>query len=204
LPLDLATLLLLAPACAPQVSPDTLLSVVQVESGYDPLVIGVNGPGGRRVSPPTREVAVRTAEGLLQTGRNFDLGLAQINVRNLAWLGLSLKDAFDPCRNLAAAAKVLVADWRLSVSTTGSAAAALGATLSRYNTGRPDRGFANGYVARVTAAAWPDAPQIARTASSTRSATIAVSSRTPWDVFGGGRASPHQAFVFNPSPGAEP
>ncbi|HEX3364998.1 lytic transglycosylase domain-containing protein [Phenylobacterium sp.] len=201
--LDPTTVLSLAAACAPQVSPDTLLAVVQVESGDDPLVIGINGPGGQRVSPTTPEVAVRTAEALRGAGRNFDVGLAQINVRNLARLGLSLKDAFDPCRNLAASAKVLVADWRLSVSTTGSAAAALGATLSRYNTGGARRGFANGYVARVTAAAGPPAPQFARAASSSRSTTIAVSSRAPWDVFGGGRASPHQAFVFNPNTGVE-
>ena len=35
--------LTLAAQCAPTVAPETLLSVVQVESGFNPLAIGVNG-----------------------------------------------------------------------------------------------------------------------------------------------------------------
>jgi type IV secretion system protein VirB1 len=198
MPLDPTVVLALAAACAPQVSPDTMLSVVSVESGFDPYAIGVNGPGGRRLHPTTPEGAVRTAEGLLSAGRNVDLGLAQINFRNLGWLGLSLADAFDPCRNLAASAQVLVGDWRRSSRPAASAAAALGETLSRYNTGDGHRGFANGYVARVAGAFNGPARPHAAVA-----APPAPGAGPPhWAVFGRRRAA--ASFVITPSDGALP
>ncbi len=38
---------------------------------------------------------------------SVDVGIAQINSSNFVWLGLTVDTALDPCRNLAAAAKVL-------------------------------------------------------------------------------------------------
>lgn len=202
--LDLTTLLALAPVCAPAVAPQTLLAVVQVESGLDPLAIGVNGARPEHLSFADPQAAARAAHLLIAEGRNVDLGLGQINVRNLAPLDLSVEEAFDPCRNLAASAAVLRAAYVRAAPQPGAEQAALRTALSYYNTGGPDRGFANGYVARVTAAALPSMPEIVRVPRSTRSATTAVSSRDPWDVFGRAPASPHQAFVFNPNSGAEP
>lgn len=46
---------------------------------------------------------------MISAGRRVDLGLAQINSKNLGWLGLSVEAAFDSCQNLAAAARVLQA-----------------------------------------------------------------------------------------------
>ena len=108
--LELAAVLALSQACAPSVAPETLAAIAHVESRFDPLAIGVNrgGPAPAR-SRDAREAA-RTARALLSRGANIDLGLAQINSSNLDWLDLSVEDAFDPCRNLAAAATVLKAD----------------------------------------------------------------------------------------------
>ena len=61
-----------------------------------------------------------------------DVGLMQINERNFGWLGLTPQSALDPCQSIRAAAQLLQ-------------------SYSRYNTGAPDRGFANGYVAKVLA-----------------------------------------------------
>ena len=93
------------------------------------------------------------ARSLLATGANLDLGLAQINSSNLTWLGLTVEQAFDPCRNLAAAATVLRAGYQLSGPTAEDAQTALRVALSRYNTGDASRGFRNGYVGRVENAA---------------------------------------------------
>lgn len=131
--LELAAFLGLAATCAPGVAPETLAAVARAESGFDTLAINVNGPGGGRVRPAGAADAVVRARTLIAAGRSVDLGLMQVNSRNLGWLGLSVEDAFDPCRSIAAGARVLTA-------------------FSGYNTGSPSRGFANGYVARVLAA----------------------------------------------------
>jgi type IV secretion system protein VirB1 len=130
----------LAAACAPGVAPETLAAIARAESGLHAFAIGINGHGGGGVLPLTRQEAIERTYELLRMSRSVDLGLMQINSRNLGWLGLSVEDAFDPCRNVAAGARVLT-------------------SFSGYNTGHPQRGFANGYVARVLAAEVGNAAQ---------------------------------------------
>lgn len=140
------TLSSLLSQCAPEVAPSTLAAIVAVESGGNPLAIGVNK--GARVRQPTNAVeAVATAKALLARGANIDLGLGQINSNNLRWLGLSVEAAFDSCQNLAAAARVLTHNYRRAVLIGHSTP--LGAALSAYNTGSIHRGYRNGYVAKV-------------------------------------------------------
>ncbi len=151
--LDLAVVLALSQSCAPSVAPQTLAAIAHVESRFQPLAIGVNrGPPLPR-RPRSPEEAAATARRLLASGTNLDLGLAQINSDNLGWLGLSVEEAFDPCRNLQAAATVLTAGYRPAGGGREPRQAALRTALSRYNTGHPTRGLRNGYVARVEAAA---------------------------------------------------
>lgn len=149
--LDLNLILSLSQACAPQVAPETLAAIAYAESRFNPIAIGVNR--GPRPARPPRDVAeaTRVARTLLARGANLDLGVAQINSDNLDWLGLSVEAAFDPCRNLAAAGAVLRAGYRPMAG--GDPQSALRVALSRYNTGHPERGFRNGYVARVERAA---------------------------------------------------
>lgn len=88
----------------------------------------------------------------LNSNGSRDYGLMQISERNFGWLGLTLQSALDPCTSIRAAATVLT-------------------SLSRYNTGDPARGIANGYATRVIAVmdegrsvpAVPTAPQPAPT-----------------------------------------
>ncbi|RVT90551.1 conjugal transfer protein [Sphingomonas crocodyli] len=140
----------LAFQCAPTVAPETLLSVAHAESELDTLAIGVNrGPAAPRATSEAE--AARIARALIAKGYSVDLGIAQINSRNLGWLGLSVEDAFDACENFAAAARVL-GDAFAATSRAGGADP-LGRALSRYNSGNDRRGFANGYVGRVYRAA---------------------------------------------------
>jgi type IV secretion system protein VirB1 len=202
MPLDLVTLQTLAATCAPAVAPATLLAIGKVESGFDPLAIGVNGPRPRRLSFRTPEAAVSTAEQLIAEGANVDLGLGQINMRNLPRLGLSVAAAFDPCRNLAASAKVLVGDYLHAAPAPGGEQAALLTALSYYNTGRPDRGFANGYVAKVAAAAGEIVPALTGAIHRSPPPPDATPGRRPaWAVFGGAARA---TFVLSPNSGATP
>jgi len=182
-----ATLTALALRCAPAAAPETLLAVAEVESGRNPLAIGVNR--GAVAPPPaaTRDAAIATARRLLARGANLDLGIAQINSANLAPLALTVEDAFDPCRNLAAAARLLSADYQVAHQVLADEQAALRRALSRYNTGDDARGFRNGYVARVEAAA------AARPAPAARDTAPAPA----WDPFG---HAPAAAFVLSPTP----
>lgn len=153
--MDPAIVLALAAQCAPDVSAQTLLAVARAESALNPFAIGVNGGGALRSRPTSALGAAQTARDLIRQGRNVDLGLGQINVHNLKRLGLTPEAAFDPCRNLAASARVLREGYDRATATMGSGQAALHVALSYYNTGDPQRGFRNGYVARVIAHAAP-------------------------------------------------
>jgi len=151
--LDVATLLSLAGSCAPTVAPETLISIVHTESRFNSLAIGVNSPGVRAPKPATKAQAIAAARSLIGQGYNIDLGLGQINSANLGWLGLSVENAFEPCSNLAAAARVIATNYQAVARLAPSRDHAIATALSMYNTGDRQRGFRNGYVARVYASA---------------------------------------------------
>ena len=129
-----------------------LTSIARVESGFAPLLIGVSGPHRSVVRPTTKAEAVETASELIAAGRDIDLGLAQINSRNLAALDMSVEDAFDSCRNLAAAGRILDRGYERALITGQGNRPILQMAYSIYNTGNTDDGLRNGYVARVEAA----------------------------------------------------
>ena len=156
--IELALFLQLTASCAPHVAPETLAAVARTESSFEELSIHDNTTR-RTIAASSRAEAVALATDAISIQRHsVDLGLMQINSANLAWLGMSVADAFDACRSLAAADRVLVAGY---VPTgQGDQQEALRQALSRYNTGDPARGMANGYVARVQAAAEVVVPAI--------------------------------------------
>jgi type IV secretion system protein VirB1 len=178
--LSSATVLDMAERCAPGVAAQTLRAVAMAESGFHPLAIHVNRGAQRPRRPALRAEALAAAKSLRAAGANFDLGLLQINVANLRRLGLTLEDAFDPCRSLAAGAAVLRANYTVARAQGPAPQAALRIALSTYNTGDASRGFRNGYVTRVVAAA-------ARLDSAPVRADAANPASAPppaWDAFG--------------------
>ena len=205
--LELDTMLALARTCAPYVAPSTLVAVAHAESRFNPFAIGVNGPAPRSLYPATAEAATRTASALIAEGRSIDLGLGQINSANLQWLGLTVADAFDPCKNLAASARVLAHGYQPAGPSPEARQAALRVAFSRYNTGDPERGFRNGYVAKVERSAAEIAPRLAltpvleiadgdRNGQPTVPLMLEATIEPPdWDVFG--RASQSPIFVFS-------
>ena len=136
-------------ACAANIAPVTLEAVIQVESHGDPLLLHVNGPTAQPRNSGDADEAAALARRYIAQGYSVDLGLMQVNSRNLAELGYTIEQMLgDPCANIRAGAAVLTADYAAAVRTHGEDQAALQAALSAYNTGDFHRGFENGYVAR--------------------------------------------------------
>ena len=127
--LSIPAALAIALHCAPTADPGVLVGIAQQESGLDPLTAHDNTSGevlrGAGV--------VETAQRRIAAGHSVDLGAWQINSRNLSLLSLGIADAFEPCKAVAAAARLME-------------------LLSRYNTGSPSRGIANGYARKVLTA----------------------------------------------------
>ena len=126
--LSIPVALAIALRCAPAEDPGMLVGIARQESGLDPLILHDNTSGQVLRGAGVIEAARR----LIAAGHSVDLGAWQINSRNLALLGLSIADAFEPCKAVAAAARLIQ-------------------LFSRYNTGSPSRGIANGYAAAVMA-----------------------------------------------------
>ena len=146
LPIDLLTL------CAPLVDPVTMAAIVQQESQGNPLAVRDNTTA-RGHRPRDRQEAIAIARRLMNAGHSIDLGLGQINSRNLAGLGQTAEAMFEPCANLHAAQTVLVAAWRQSGgSLTGA--------LSAYNTGKIHGAIGAQYAAAVQNQAVDFAPVV--------------------------------------------
>lgn len=139
----------LARKCAPSVHPATLAAVVKTESSFRSYAININGSRQLPRQPVNQAEAIATAEYLLANGYNFDSGLGQINSTNVRKFGMAWPEVFEPCANLAAAARVLTECFVRASDGEANDQVALRNALSCYNTGNFTRGHANGYVARV-------------------------------------------------------
>lgn len=142
-----AAILGLASRCAPNVAPQTVAAIVQTESRGKPFALYVNG--SRQPAPQVNAAdAVATARRYVAAGYSVDLGLGQINSRNMRKLGLTWETVFDPCTSIAALGQILTQNYQ-SVANGRHPQAALRLAISLYNTGSTSRGFRNGYVAKV-------------------------------------------------------
>ena len=91
-----------------QVSPLLLEAIVHVESEGNPLAVGVNRQGeGEAHGSLSYTQAAELVSRLWQQGANFDVGLGQINTRNLEQYRVHPVYLLDPCVNLQWAAFVL-------------------------------------------------------------------------------------------------
>lgn len=139
----------LATECAPWVAPQTMAAIVKTESQFNPLAININSKVKLERQPGTKEEAIVTAKWLIANDYNIDMGLGQVNSVNLTKTNLSVEDAFDPCKNLAAAATILKWNYESASKNILDEQAALHAAISAYNTGSFTKGLSNGYVQKV-------------------------------------------------------
>jgi type IV secretion system protein VirB1 len=127
--LTITVALAIASQCAPAVDPHMLVGIAQQESGLETMTLHDNVSGKVLHGAGVIDAATQ----LIAAGHSVDLGAWQINSRNLSLLGLGIADAFEPCKSVAAAARLVE-------------------LFSQYNTGSPSRGIANGYAPAVVAA----------------------------------------------------
>lgn len=98
--------LMLAMQCAPTVHPDTAQDVARVESGFNPLAIGVVGQK-KGIFPASRHEALAQVKRLRGEGKNFSVGLMQINQANFKRYAVEAEALFNPCVNLSVFEKII-------------------------------------------------------------------------------------------------
>ena len=151
----------LAQQCGKDVHPDTLQAVARVESQFNPYAIGVvNGALPRQ--PRNMAEAVAAAKMLHAQGRNFSMGLMQVNRYNLAAYGLNYETVFQPCNNIRAGAAILSACFKRA---GGNGQTDLQKAFSCYYSGNFKTGFRADfkgqppYVVKILNAARVNHPQ---------------------------------------------
>lgn len=158
----------LATRCSQGVHPNTLQAIARVESGFNPYAIGVVR-GSLPRQPRNLDEAVHAARMLHAQGKNFSMGLMQINRYNLNAYGLNYETVFDPCKNIHAGAQILKACFDRA---GGNGQQALQKAFSCYYSGNFRFGFRSDfkgqppYVTKVMMSAMHNSPnQAIRSAS---------------------------------------
>lgn len=131
--------------CIHEVAPHTIQKVIAIESGGNPFAVNVNGLN-RHLSPKNQEEAISTARHWIKLGYNVDMGLMQVNSRNLASHGADVAGIFSPCTNIRVGSQILYDAYQTAWHKSPDPAIAVQYALSLYNTGSLERGFRNGYV----------------------------------------------------------
>ena len=139
-------------SCAPDLAPVTIAAIVQQESGGNPLLLHDNTTR-HTLRPRTFAEAAKLAQALVQSGHSVDIGLAQINNKNLPAMRLEIEDVLDPCTNLRAAQSIMKTAWEQSGHDLRSA-------LAAYNTGKTATPVGAHYSAQVFARAGVKVPEI--------------------------------------------
>lgn len=142
--------------CAPRVHPETMSALISAESKGNQFDIADAGPLNMPWRVRKRLVrtlhynniveAVNEAMTLIESGHTVSLGLTQVNDRNLKALGITIRDAFNACVNIAAGGKIFTAYYTQAARQFGPGERAMRAALSAYNSGDWWRGERDGYV----------------------------------------------------------
>ncbi|MFA1672782.1 type IV secretion system lytic transglycosylase VirB1 [Rhizobium mongolense] len=169
----------LARECAPSVDPTTLAAIAKVESGFDPLAAHDNTTG-ESLHWDDQTQARDSVKDRLDAQHSIDVGLMQINTNNFPVLNLTIENALQPCKSLAAAAYLLESRYA-GGDTAAARQLALRKAISAYNTGDLQSGFANGYVRKVEAAAREIVPRLIEPPQQADEKQI---SKNIWDVWG--------------------
>lgn len=135
--------------CLSDVHPSTIQRVIAVESGGNPLALNINGAALPR-QPKNKKEAIEIAQHYIDKGYSVDVGLTQVNSKNLPHYGVTLSSVLDPCTNIKTGSRILYDAYQRAYRLEGDAQSALLVALSIYNTGDSRRGFRNGYVGKYT------------------------------------------------------
>ncbi|OYX68596.1 MAG: type IV secretion system protein VirB1 [Xanthobacter sp. 17-67-6] len=200
----------LAQTCAPTVAVETVAAVASLESAFSPFAIRINSGLPLHEVPKTKAEAIEVATTLIAQHQDVDLGLGGVNADDLGRLDLTVADAFEPCANLKATARLLDGYYRAAINGGATPAKAETVMLqSYYGRGDASVGEMVGYDKQVRVEAkrlqpklaaliidpanTPGAADTAEAPALAQAAGPAAPRReakpAPWDVFTIGRKS---------------
>ena len=160
--LPMATFNELAARCAPRGALDTLQAVALTESALHPFALSLNYPAtvaaynglhNQEVylsrQPETLAEAIHWTRWFHSHGYTVSIGLMQINSENAARYGVTVRQLFDPCTNVAIGARMLGEIYSTTQHSGKPDVNSLMSTFSAYNSGTFTTGLKNGYAATV-------------------------------------------------------
>ncbi|ECK6787724.1 lytic transglycosylase domain-containing protein [Salmonella enterica] len=168
--LSTSAFLALSLRCAASIHPDTAQEVARVESGFNPYAIGVVGQQ-KGIFPKDINDALSHVKILKAQGKNYSVGLMQINQSNFNKYNVTEEQLFNPCTNLSVFEKIITDCYQRG----GTLKRALSCYYSgNFETGqRPEKTFSNtsytqriGYIVpstrqdRQRTDSFPDTPEI--------------------------------------------
>lgn len=110
--------LAVAQQCAVDVEPAVMSAIVHTESNFNPYAIGVVDGS---IKQPTNYVdAVKAVRLLRSQGKNFSVGLSQVNKVNFQTYNMNERNMFDPCTNLRAGSSIFANCLKRADSKYGS------------------------------------------------------------------------------------
>lgn len=138
-------------ACSSMVNVETMNALIMTESHYNPFVIAVVRDKQLERQPKTKEEAEVAIDWLESQGKNYSVGLGQINKSNFAKYGVTGKVLLDGCTNIKISEKILAQCYKDSPNKSVAEA------LSCYYSGNYSYGFvkenigneSSAYVERV-------------------------------------------------------
>jgi type IV secretion system protein VirB1 len=160
--LSMATFHELAARCAPSAALDTLQAVALTESALHPFALSLNYPATVAVynglhneevylsrQPETLAEAIQWTRWFHSHGYTVSIGLMQIDSENAARYGVTVRQLFDPCTNVAIGARILGEIYSTTQHSAKPDVSSLMSTFSAYNSGSFTTGLKNGYAATV-------------------------------------------------------
>jgi len=88
--------------CAPGAPLEPLTAIVRQASGFEPLLITIDGKKAIPVQAMSLEEGVQLASEATVSGQTIRIGLAQLDAEERKAAGLSISASFDPCKHVAA------------------------------------------------------------------------------------------------------
>jgi len=136
-------------SCSIKVAQNTMKAIIKTESNGNYLAIGLNTKKHQHIKPSDLNSAIVMVNFLEKNNYNFDIGLTQVNIKNVHKLGYMAKDMLNPCLNVYIGGEILHNYYIKALNNSTNETEALYKALSAYNTGNFSAGIANGYVAKV-------------------------------------------------------
>ncbi|MGG5964819.1 lytic transglycosylase domain-containing protein [Salmonella enterica] len=145
--LSTSAFLALSLRCAASIHPDTAQEIARIESGFNPYAIGVVGQQ-KGIFPKDINDALSHVKILKAQGKNYSVGLMQINQSNFNKYNVTEEQLFNPCTNLSVFEKIITDCYQRG----GTLKRALSCYYSgNFETGqRPEKTFSNtSYIQRI-------------------------------------------------------